>query len=196
MRFVAAFVSLVLAACGGGGGESCSVTVQIEGDSIAKQLGTALPVGARVINTAIGSTTTSDRISGAAGFQPFPQGVSGSVYFTNWGVNDAYLQVPLVQYKANLRRIAATPGAVLMTPTPMDLSQPYTADDSAYAQGVRDIGLELNVPVLDAQAWLLAKPNWQSALVDGVHLSATAQDAMVRELVAPGIQARIQGLCP
>lgn len=193
MKLLLLALCLCLAACGGGGSGVCSPTVQVEGDSIAKRL--VLNVNAPVTNTAIGSTTTADRISGSAGFQPFPQGISGSVYVTNWGVNDAYQRLPLPQYKANLRLIAAQPGAVLMTPTPMDLTQPYTADDSAYAQAVRDIGVEMRVPVIDTNAWFLAQPNWPSGLSDGVHPTPAWQAAMEQQVIDPAVNARIAAMC-
>lgn len=201
----------IMTGCGGGGSAPpapCvpqAVVLQIEGDSISLGVGGTDPStapaallkaafpAATVVATGLSGSTTSDRINGTVilgqgtAFQPFPAGVVGDIYLTEWGVNDARYAIPIETYKANLRKIASVPGAVLMTPTPMDTTKAIAADDSSYAQAVRDVGKELGVPVIDVNAYVLSVPNWQLLLVDGVHPSDALYRSIYGSVVVPAV---------
>ena len=204
-------ISSPLLGCGGGGSSPEPVAcipvhaiVQIEGDSIAHGTGATdlaftppgllRAAGFTVVDTALPGSTSADRISGdvirgqGTRFQPFPQGIVGNVYLTEWGVNNALYGMSVEAFKADLRKIASVPGAILMTPTPM-----ADIDDSAYAQAVRDIGAELRVTVVDVNAYVLSLPNWRVLLVDGVHPS-DALYRMVYAQVAPVVRAKVNEL--
>ena len=206
-KIISALLVCVLTACGGGGSspEPCkpvAAIVEISGDSIAHGTGATdaaftppgllKAAGFTVIDSALPGSTSADRISGdvirgqGTRFQPLPQGIVGNVYLTEWGVNDALYGLSVDSFKANIRRIAAIPGAVLMTPTPM-----AGGDDSAYAQAVRDVGKELGVQVIDVQAYVLNLPNWKVLLVDGVHPSDALYRMIYANLVIPAVRAKV-----
>ena len=99
-------------------------------------------------------------------------------------------------FKVDIRKIASVPGAILMTPTPIDLSKPHlpeTVDDALYAQAVRDVAAEVKIPLVDVNAYVLALPNWQTLLVDGVHPSS-ALYASIYAQVVPVVQAKVDAL--
>ena len=213
IQYVGVAGCALFSACGGSGeGHSgctpAAVVIQLEGDSIAAGSGAtdaaftpaallraAFP-SATVVSTAQPGSTSSDRISGApipghGRFLPFPQGVVGNIYLTNWGVNDARLGVPIAEFKVNLRKIASVPGAVLQTPTPMTGPLSNGQSTAAYAQAVREVGAELGVPVADVQAYVLGLPNWQALLVDGVHPRDELYALMVRDVIAPVVRRQV-----
>lgn len=212
---------LLLTACGGGGSATpaaaataCAPTViQIEGDSISVGVGATDPANrplpllraafpsATVLDTGLAGSTSSDRMTGATiqgqgtAFAPFPAGVKGTVYVTEFGVNDAWYGLPVADFKANVRRLAAVPGAVLATPTPIDLARasprPESVPTAAYAQAVREVAAEAGVPLADVQAYVLAQPNWQVLLVDGVHPSDALYRMIYASAMVPAIQQAI-----
>ncbi|MBN1269948.1 MAG: SGNH/GDSL hydrolase family protein [Kiritimatiellae bacterium] len=114
-----------------------------------------------------------------------------------FGTNDSVLpgqiqHVPLAEYKANLQYMAseiACLGAwlVLITPPPVwerktkSRKMEHTAQ---YAQACFEVGLEMNLPVVDLFHKIQEEPNWEeTCLLDGVHLSASGMDRLYEELV-------------
>lgn len=204
----------VLSACGGGGDTppacvpAAAVVVQMEGTSVTlghgatdpaftpeallrAELVKRWPTDVSLVVTAHGGATTRDRMAGTDGYQAFPAGVVGNVYVAEWGPNDAYFGVPLAEFTANERRFAAVPGVILQTPTPMDVSKPYTADDVAYAAAVRTVAAGAGVPLIDVQAYVLAQPNWQALFVDGVHPTDALNRMLVANVIAPAVIAQV-----
>ena len=139
--------------------------------------------------------------------------------------------VPLDEYKSNLRKIATHQcitahkdvRIILVTPPPVDESMLREADKvrfpdigdiklrvasttATYAQAVRDLGTELDLPVLDFWAAMLSpagysipfdgrkdipgsrdapqNPTLQAFLHDGLHLSRSGFELLFNELIA------------
>jgi lysophospholipase L1-like esterase len=177
------------------------VVVQLEGDSIsvgtgASEVAATPPVllrdavpDAKVIATGIVGTTSADRILGRGGYQPFPSGVVGDVYVTQFGVNNAWYGMSVARFKADVRRLATIPGAVLVTPTPIDMARaaprPETVDTERYARAVRAVAAETGAPLADVHAYVLSLPDWRTFLVDGVHPGDVLYRRIYAEVVGP-----------
>jgi len=208
MRAAIAIAGLVLTACGGGGETNAPDTasiqvpqvIEISGDSTAHGNGATVsewtpPYLLRaafpsivVVDTSLSGSTSSDRITGevvrgqGTRFKPFPNGVVGTVYLTNWGVNDAAYGTPLADYKANLRKIGSVPGAIFMTPVPST-----NVDDSPYAQAMREVAVEIGVDLIDVNAYVLGLANWRVLEADGTHPGDALYRMIYAQVVVPEV---------
>ena len=114
-----------------------------------------------------------------------------------FGLNDSVLpdqfqHVPLEEYRANLESLAsriACSGAwlVLVTPPPFDERKTHSrtmAHTEQYALACYEVGLEMNLPVVDLFHLIQQQPHWeQKCLLDGIHLSGTGMDILYEALV-------------
>ena len=114
-----------------------------------------------------------------------------------FGTNDSVVpgqiqHVPLQEYKDNLLSMAsdiACVGAWLILVTPPPVSElktksrrmPHTEE---YAHACYEVGLEMNVPVIDLFHKIQEEHDWEEhCLLDGIHLSALGMDMLYKELV-------------
>jgi len=124
-----------------------------------------------------------------------------------YGANDASISlkkptwrmVPVDEYKANLLesintfRSANVSNIVLLTPPPaaspprIDRSLSVTGE---YAEACRQLGRQMQVPVVDVFSAIQAIPQWQTAAMtpDGLHLNAVGQ-----QVVYEGVRAAVRG---
>lgn len=198
---------LLIAACGGGGSDAPAapacvpqrVQVVLLGNSImagigddptlramlAAQFG---PDAVTVANRAIGGTELGDIIVGRAGFAAWPQG-AGDVTVILDGTNEARRGTPLASFRTDLETVAARPLVVLITPPPLDATQPLSngADTAPYAQAVRDVAAAHLIVPADAFAYTAALPAWQALLRDGVHPTDEFYAQLSRDVVAPAV---------
>jgi hypothetical protein len=192
---------LVLAACGGGSDApptppACApqhVTVALLGNSIMAGIGDDPTLRAMlaqrfggdviVVNRAIGGTELGDIVVGRAGFHAWPAD-AGDVTVILDGTNEARRGTPLETFRADLAMVAQRDRVVLVTPPPMDATQPLSngADTSPYAASVRAAGA-----TADAYAYTLAQPEWQTLLADGVHPTPAFAAQLAREVVGPAV---------
>jgi lysophospholipase L1-like esterase len=123
------------------------------------------------------------------------------------GANDAagnYQTVPLDEYAANLRALAAwltrdvgVQRLIIMGPPPMDPAKHIRergmkpedetrtdAAHAAYAARAKRVAEELKVPFVDVRASILAAlgDGWKDALRDGLHLGPKGNEVTFREL--------------
>lgn len=197
----------VLGACGGGGSDAPAapacvpqrVQVVLLGNSIMAGIGDdptlrAMlaqafgPDAVTVANRAIGGTEIGDIIVGRAGFAAWPQG-AGDVTVILDGTNEARRGTPLASFRTDLETVAARPLVVLVTPPPLDATQPLSngADTAPYAQAVRDVAAAHLVVPADAFAYTAALPGWQALLRDGVHPTDAFYAQLSRDVVAPAV---------
>lgn len=130
-----------------------------------------------------------------------------------YGANDASISprnpgwrmVPVDEYKANLletinifRAANNATNILLITPPPavapprIDRSLAVTAE---YAEACKQVGLEMNVPVVDIFNSIQAVPGWEAKAIlkDGLHLTP-AGNQVVYEGVKAAIRANFQDL--
>ncbi len=113
-----------------------------------------------------------------------------------FGMNDSVLpnqiqHVPLAEFKTNLQEMAsqiACVGAWLILVTPPPLSELKTKSrtmeqTSEYAQACFEVGLEMNLPVVDLFHKIQEDAHWETnGLLDGINLSAKGMDCLYKEL--------------
>lgn len=197
---------VVLAGCGGGGeapAPACvpqqNITVSLLGNSIMAAIGDepALRIalfaqfgaGVTVTNRAVGGTELADIVIGRAGFRPWPQD-AGDVTVILDGTNEARRGSSLAQFAADLKTVTARPGVVLVTPPPMDQTQPLSngADVLPFVLAMRVY------PVADLYAYTSAMTNWQASFPDGVHPGPAFAAQIAREVVAPAVGREVSRL--
>lgn len=121
-----------------------------------------------------------------------------------FGANDARLSntgpdpqqhVPLREFKENLKSILSSPlleahestlHQILITPPPVDsrANNREPAVTASYAQAVRDLGVELEIPVLDIwTAMTESKIPLKELLHDGLHFTRKGYDLLFAELM-------------
>jgi lysophospholipase L1-like esterase len=200
LRWAAILLSLLLAACGGGGGGTDSACtpprIQLFGDST---MANAAPLwkeqfGARIESRAVGGSNSTELIAGEDGLnRPWPREVSAPFYVVNHGLNDGNQKpgkgITVAQYKANLRVLASAPGAEAIFQTPNPATSIYREGMGVYAQAMREVAAERGLRVVDVFACFQQQPNWRDRLPDGLHPDAQGYRYIVRECVAPVIEA-------
>lgn len=118
-----------------------------------------------------------------------------------FGANDSVLlesnekqHVPIDEYKDNLvaivegvrKRYNSDVAVVLLTPPPMnpanwpDRTAPNTA---SYAKACRDVASTMGLPCIDLHSILLALPDYNELLSDGLHLNDAGNKLVVDELI-------------
>lgn len=113
-----------------------------------------------------------------------------------FGANDSTLpgqiqHVPLKEYKNNLLNMASrivVTGAwlVLVTPPPVNeklIKNHALGTTAAYAKMCIDVALEMNLSIVDLFMKLQKEGHWEeTALIDGLHLSANGMTCLYEEL--------------
>jgi lysophospholipase L1-like esterase len=184
------------------------VVVQLQGDSIGWGVGATdpnstpdmllraalsarWPSGVTVAQTSQGGAATHDRLDGTDSVPPYPRGIVGNVYITNYGVNDALQRVPVETYKANLRQVLTLSGTsvIMQTPTPV-----VPVDVAPYADAAREVAAELNLPVADANTVVHDLADWRDMLVDGVHPNDALYQQMMSNAVVPAVMKEVAKL--
>lgn len=191
-------LAFVLVACGGGGDDPAPRTLQVFGDSTMEQQQELMAArGVAVIGSAVSGTTSTMLLTGTDGVNaPWPAPVRGSVVIVNHGLNDSQdtfgppYGITIDAYKANLRRLAQAPGALVIFQTP---NPAWRADraPAAYALAMREVAAELRVPLIDVHAFVMARADWREWLPDGLHPSPFALARIVDECVMPALRAHI-----
>uniref|UniRef100_A0A6A7FZ15 Isoamyl acetate-hydrolyzing esterase 1 homolog n=1 Tax=Hirondellea gigas TaxID=1518452 RepID=A0A6A7FZ15_9CRUS len=140
--------------------------------------------------------------------------LQGQVAVLWLGANDASttkLQgVPLNQYRDNLKQLVAyikgtllIPEVILVTPPPANEAGMNThmavgrsgALTLQYAVACKQIAEELQLPVVDLHTAFLRQSDWQSLLVDGLHLSQRGS-RLVHSLLLPVVKQRVARFMP
>jgi len=113
-----------------------------------------------------------------------------------FGANDSVLcdqiqHVPLQEYRDNLEKMAsdiACVGAwmILVTPPPVCeiKTKSRTLDHTEqYAQACYELGLEMNLPVINLFHRIQEEPDWEkTCMLDGIHLDAPGMDILYEEI--------------
>lgn len=141
-----------------------------------------------------GVTVTVLAKHGATAADLTSQGQPTGLTSVGVGANDAANGVPVEAYKTSLRNFAPGASLILQTPGPMDTSKPYTADDAAYAQAVRDVAKERGAMLIDVQSYVLSLPNWQVLYPDGTHPSDALNRMLVADVIAPAVSQAVAPL--
>lgn len=114
-----------------------------------------------------------------------------------FGVNDSVLpdqvtHVPPEEYKAHLQEMAsriAWAGAwlIMINAPPLDEVKTLSRQmehTSQYAQICHEVGLEMQVPVIDLFHLIQEEPNWQErCMLDGIHLTRVGMDILYEALI-------------
>lgn len=114
-----------------------------------------------------------------------------------FGANDSVLpnqfqHVPVEEYRTNLEDIItriACSGAwiILITPPPMDESKTQSrtlSHTEQYALACYEIGLEMNLPVIDLFHLVQQMDHWEHrCMIDGIHLAPLGMDLLYDKLV-------------
>lgn len=200
-------VTLILAACGGGSGTSPFERPQ-----------TCAP---RVVSIAIGGDSTSTGYTGShdsptdkAPVQLLQEAMDaqfgvGSTVVTGYGVGGTTaLQVPrmsadvvlIVDGINDMRQMdgpetpAQFAAALLATGATLVVTQNPIADrswpEASFVAAARAAGL----PVADVNAWMLALPDWQTLLGDGIHPTNAGYAAIYANVVAPAVAQQVAPL--
>jgi lysophospholipase L1-like esterase len=176
------------------------------GDSIT-EMGTALALRGYVIQLVDRYTRRADVIArGFSGYtsrearkllEPAVLRLEPDFVILFFGANDSVLpdqvpHVPPAEYAQNLRDIAdrvAYTGAWLILVTPPPVNERLTKSrrlehTEHYAKACREIGREMNVPVIDLFHDLQQEYDWaNTCLLDGIHLSALGMDFLYERFV-------------
>ncbi|KIX03896.1 uncharacterized protein Z518_07449 [Rhinocladiella mackenziei CBS 650.93] len=122
-----------------------------------------------------------------------------------FGANDACLagtpqHVPIGEYKQYLRNIVNYEGVklhqtnvVLIVPAPVDEWQLATGERKAattakYASACREVGQELNLPILDLWTIFMLKAGWKEGSTDAlIGSKAAPQNQVLGELLSDGL---------
>jgi lysophospholipase L1-like esterase len=182
---------LVLAGCGGGGGdEQCSIL--LNGDSTAwgyepggggvraaiyPELALQKEMDARFT----GVTVRTGAVSGSTSTDALTQPRNATVILYNSGINDVAYGHGESTYWANLRELAKVPGVVFVTPLPVSTA---TKD---YAGIMRAVAIEANVPLIDARAYAESRSDWWQIAPDGVHPSSEGYRLLVHDVLMPAL---------
>lgn len=196
MRYTFALISLLLFGCGGGApvplSAACANTIQLVGDSTQVRIASSWQAayGARVTDSAVSGTTLQEFWQGTAPYTaPFPAQVTGQWLAVKFGTNDAfYGPTPPDQFESHIRDIVAGPAHVILE-TPDASSDPAHANVPVYSAIVRKVAADTHTPLIDNEACMLANPNWQSLLVDGVHETPAGWQWSFDHCVAPVVQS-------
>ncbi len=120
------------------------------------------------------------------------------IVIVHFGCNDSVTpkqvtHVPLDEFKDNLTEIAtqiALSGAwlILVTPLPVDERKTRSREmeiTARYARACYEIGLDMNLPVLDLFHRIQEVPGWEKrCLLDGIHLTPHGMDILYEMIVA------------
>jgi lysophospholipase L1-like esterase len=212
-----AVLALVLAGCGGGGGDAptaappahpvagCTpkvVTVQLAGDST--QFGfdgatrtTALQTPGMVLQSILdarfgaGAVVVQDiGMSGTTSADLAPGALTADITVVNFGINDA-VSMPIETYKALLRGLHPT---VFETPSPTYRDIRPLAGTMAFAQAMREVAAETGTPVADVTPYVMDRPNWQAEVADEIHPDNALYAAIVTNVLAPTLEPMISKL--
>lgn len=120
------------------------------------------------------------------------------IVIVHFGGNDSVTanqmtHVPLDEFKNNLTKIAteiALSGAwlILLTPLPVDERKTRSrkmALTESYARACFEIGMEMNLPVLNLFHRIQEEADWEKrSLLDGIHLTPHGMDILYEMIVA------------
>lgn len=172
-------------------------TIQLFGDSTQLLAAPywAAKWGPRVTSNAVGSTNSTQLRAGTDGLnKPWPGSVTADWVVIKHGTNDgtaAYGLTPISVYKDNLRFFVAHTGAhvILETPDPSTEAERATSVPP-YTAAMREVALELHVPLIDTDTCWRAHAGWESFVaVDGTHANAEGRQFTVDTCVAPVVAA-------
>jgi lysophospholipase L1-like esterase len=204
LRFPLVFLLvLMLSACGGCGClragdvenmECNEPRIQLFGDST--MAGAAIfwqeLFGERIESRAKGGGTTTKLLTGTDGRnEPWPRPVAAPYYVVNFGLNDAGKPsrggISVDQYKANLRVLATAPNSRAIFQTPNPATSVGREDVGIYANAMRQVAREYNLPVIDVYACFQRQPDWRDRLPDGTHPDEQGYRYIVDVCVEPVI---------
>lgn len=158
---------------------------QDEPSDVAKILGVA------VINDGVSGTTAEENIYGEA---PFTSTLAtrlatdpSQIVVMNYAINDSARDT-LDQYEQNLYDWVATVRAagkipVFEEPNPSSLAA-YQAAMPPFVEAMDRAGQQLNVLVIPQYSRIMAMPNWQAILTDGLHPDALGYQIKAIETAA------------
>lgn len=171
--------------CGGGSESpraataSCAAptTVALLGDSTMAGQGSRIQV---LMDARFGAgkvVVTNYGVPGSRAFQA-PH-VEADVVVANYGINDMNSIAP-EDFRAEMAGLGATL---------LETQNPTVGGDRAplYVDIVRGLGL----PVADTYAFVLARPDWQADLRDGVHPTDELYDAIASDVLGPAIAGQV-----
>lgn len=151
-------------------------------------------LGAVVVEVrAVSGTTSAQLLAGTDGLnQPWPQSVHADLVVINHGINDQdpIKGEPIDQYEANLRELVKKSPAPVIFETPND-APPGNLRYGAYAQRMEDVAASLGLPVADTFNYVHTVPNWETYFNDGAHPGAAMYGLIVKNSLAPVIEAKI-----
>jgi lysophospholipase L1-like esterase len=165
----------------GAGGVRASIYPEMV---LQKLMDNQFDLGAVKVSTrAVSGTTASQLVLGTDGLNaPWPQSVDADIVVLNYGINELRRNIPVATYTSNLQVLATAPAQVVFqTPFPVYGSG---TPSQAYADAMRTVANQHDLTVIDAMAYLLAFPAWETQYAtDGYHATAAGY-----ELVATNVQ--------
>lgn len=139
-----------------------------------------------VVNRGVGGTRSYQLRAGTDGLNlPWPQSVAAQIIVVNHGINNMQDQatIPLSAYKADLEFFAAnTNGAQLVLETPNVVTGWGLSGTALYAQAMRDVAAEHQLPVADTY-----DITDSSMLGDWAHPTDAGYVTIVAESLAPAV---------
>jgi lysophospholipase L1-like esterase len=134
---------------------------------------------------AVSGTMASQLATGTDGRNAaWPKPVNAHIVVLNYGINELRNNVPVATYRATLDALSTAPvptKVVFQTPFPVYGSTPPS---QVYADAMRDVARKHNLMVIDAMAYLLGLPSWQTQYAtDGFHATSAGY-----ELVGTNVQ--------
>lgn len=176
------------------------VTVGLFGDSSQDMMGgygfvqanldARFGVGATVVtNRARGGTNDSQLLAGTDGLNVWPDSaLAYDVVVMNHGLNSEWLD--LETFKRHYRIFGKLPNIVFETVNP----SLQAWNNPAFAQAVRDVGAEMDVPVADVYAYVQGVPGWQTYFPDEVHPDYVMLSMIARDVILPAIKPMVAKL--